>query len=71
MNKIFAIVVICLSLNGCSSSMSIEEFAKEYDELLKNKKEKKLICQNKVKDMTGAEAADKYEECLKQKWKNF
>ena len=21
--------------------------------------------------MTGAEAADKYEECLKQKWKNF
>ena len=67
MKKLLGIVVLGLLLSGCSSAMTTEEFAKTIDELNKKKNEKELICKKEVKNLSGSEAVDKYEECLKRK----
>jgi len=67
MNKLLGVLVLGLLLSGCSSAMTTEEFAKTIDELNKKKNEKELICKKEVKNLSGSEAVDKYEECLKRK----
>ena len=67
MNKLLGVLVLGLLLSGCSSAMTTEEFAKTIEELNKKKNEKELICKKEVKNLSGSEAVDKYEECLKRK----
>ena len=77
MKKFLGFVVLGLLLSGCGNIIvnpkteipksDMEGFAKKYAEWLKKNKTKKNICKNEVKDMTGSEAIEKYEECLKRK----
>ena len=67
MKKLLVVLVLGLLLSGCSSAMTTEEFAKTIEELNKKKNEKELICKKEVKNLSGSEAVDKYEECLKRK----
>ena len=77
MKKLLGFVVLGLLLSGCGNitanpkteipKSDMEGFAKKYAEWLKKNKTKKNICKNEVKDMTGSEAIEKYEECLKRK----
>ena len=73
MKKLLGIMVLGLLLSGCATDKpcgmpcAIDEYFKINEKAKIKEKEKSLNCKNEVKDMTGSEAIEKYEECLKRK----
>ena len=72
MKKFLAIVVLGL-LTSCGETASqkqkkaFEEYGKIHRELKNRKNEKSLSCKKEIKDLSGANAIEAYEKCMKKR----
>tara|TARA_B100001057_G_scaffold464268_1_gene519280 strand:+ start:1822 stop:2028 length:207 start_codon:yes stop_codon:yes gene_type:complete len=68
MKKLLAIVVLALFfLSNCSSNNSTEDLARDIKKALDLKEKKSMNCKKEIKDISGANAVEAYEKCMKRK----
>ena len=68
MKKLLAIMSLGLFfLSNCSSNNSTEDLARDIKKAMDLKEEKSINCKKEIKDLSGTNAIEAYEKCMKRK----
>ena len=68
MKKLLMILIPGLFfLSNCSSNYSNVDLARDIKKAMDLKEEKSINCKKEIKDISGANAVEAYEKCMKQK----
>ena len=54
-------------LSNCSSNYSNEDLARDIKKAMDLKEKKSMNCKKEIKDISGANAVEAYEKCMKRK----